>query len=165
MKFKFRKSERGQALAEYMPLIPPVLLLSVLILIPVAERTGDIYCRMVNAMDPTVCEVEEVGEEVVVDECVVFEYTEGGSQCDQDDNCTKTPGQNSGLYVDKGGKNIKTFVIKAGTEYRIYETGETDDQCYFVIIDGNAVTWSKTGKGKNCKDVSHGEVWRKSFCK
>ena len=57
---KIRKSERGQALAEYMPLIPPILLLSVLILVPLSDSAGDIFCQMVNSMEPEKCLVAAV---------------------------------------------------------------------------------------------------------
>ncbi len=73
---KIRRSERGQALAEYMPLIPPVLLLSILILIPLAEHTGDIYCRMVNALEPEKCQVITTEDDLEPtdepDNCVVL---------------------------------------------------------------------------------------------
>jgi len=57
---KIRLSERGQALAEYMPLIPPILLLSVLILVPLSDSAGDIFCQMVNSMEPEKCQVAAV---------------------------------------------------------------------------------------------------------
>lgn len=159
---RFRKSELGQALAEYMPLIPPVLLLSVLILIPIAENSSDIFCRMVNALEPEKCVTDIMVEED--DECVILDQEEGSSQCAQEESCTELEGSNSGLYVDVYGEEIKTFVIKAGKEYHVFYSGPTDDGCYNVIIDKNAVTWNKLGSGSDCKDVSNSQVWKKSVC-
>ncbi len=53
------KSERGQALAEYMPLIPPALLLSVMVLVPLSSSMDDIYCTAANALQRGSCQVVE----------------------------------------------------------------------------------------------------------
>jgi hypothetical protein len=166
---KIHRSERGQALAEYMPLIPPVLLLSVLILMPLADHTSDIFCRMVNTMEPEKCVVTDidVDEEPTPEPeeepiCVPLQEEEGGSQCDQSGDCDVLPGVNKGYY--DATDDIQTFVIKAGKGYHKYYAGETNDTCYAVNINGNHVEWERVGKGKNCKDISHTQSWRSYVC-
>jgi hypothetical protein len=164
---KMRRSERGQALAEYMPLIPPVLLLSILILIPLAEHTGQIYCRMVNTLEPEKCVVAAVDEEPTPDPdenplCVPLQEELGSAQCDQDDDCDVLPGVNMGSYVATG--DIQTFVIKAGQGYYKYYAGENNDDCYSVNIAGNHVDWERVGTGKDCKDISHTQSWQAYVC-
>ena len=166
-----QKSERGQALAEYAVLIPPVLLISFMVLIPVASRANYIFCTMVYAMDPSVGQCDQwLGEEEEVvedetpeeEECVVLQEEEGGSQCDQHENCDHLPGLNVGSY--EASEDIDAFVIKAGKNYHVFETGLTDDGCYFVNIEGNQVSWERYGSGKHCKDVSHEQVWKVPLC-
>lgn len=161
-----RKSERGQAMTEYAVLFPPVLLLSMMFLIPVTERANYIFCRMVNSLDPTVCEawIEEPEEEEAApsEEICVTLLEDGGSQCDQHTECTVLPGLNYGSF--DASKDIQGFVIKAGQEYHIYESGVTHDGCYSVDIAGNHVTWEKIGSVSGCKDISHNQVWKVSLC-
>jgi hypothetical protein len=162
-----RKSERGQAIAEYTVLFPPVLLLSMMVLIPVTERANYIFCRMVNALDPSVCEawIEEPEDEQASPSeelCITLEEESGGSQCDQHMDCTLLPGLNYGSF--EASKPIQGFVIKAGQEYHIYETTTTDDGCYDVTLDGNHVEWEKVGSGSGCKDISHNQVWKVALC-
>ena len=165
---KTRKSERGQAFAEYMPLIPPVLLLSVLILVPLAENSSDIFCRMVNAMEPERCEVITVDEEEQLpeeepDDCIPLQESEGGSQCDQSSVCTKfdLPGPS----VWNPTVPIQTVVVKAGQGYfKFNET--TNDGCYNISIDTDPyqIRWEKVGHGSNCKDISHVQAWEALVC-
>ena len=117
---KIRKGERGQALLEYMPLIPPVLLLSVLVLVPLGEHSSDIFCQMVNAMEPEKCEVITIDEEEQLpdeepDDCIPLQESKGGSQCDQSSVCTKfdLPGPS----VWNPLIPIKTVVVKSGQGY------------------------------------------------
>lgn len=162
-----RQSERGQAYAEYTVLFPPVLLLSIMILIPLTERANYIFCRMVNTLDPTICEswAEEPTDEVEAakpKDCVVLDQEEGGSQCDQSDDCALLPGLNNGSFVSSG--DIQSFVIKAGVEYHMYESGLTNDGCYMVDISGSHVNWEKVGSGPHCKDISHAQAWKVQLC-
>lgn len=164
---KTRRSERGQALAEYMPLIPPILLLSILILIPLAEHMGQIYCRMVNTLEPEKCLVEVADEDPTPnpDEdplCIPLQEEEGSAQCDQDDDCDVLPGVNMGSYDATG--DIQTFIIKAGTSYYKYYAGESVDDCYTVNIADNHVDWERTGEGNDCKDISHTQSWQAYVC-
>jgi hypothetical protein len=165
-----RKSERGQALAEYMPLIPPALLLSILILIPLAEHTGDIFCHMVNALEPEKCQVITTEDDLEPtdepEDCITLNESEGGSQCDQSDDCVELPGVNFGTFW--GSEPIETFVIKAGLGYFKYYPGYTDDDCYKVNINNDdeyIVQWEKYGGDPTCKDVSHTQTWKVMVCK
>ena len=163
---KIRRSERGQAITEYMPLFPPVLLLAVLILMPVSQHAGYIYCRMVNALEPQLCEaapVEEPEETQEPDDpCVTLMEEEGGSQCDQADDCSLLPGINTGTFW--ASAKIEGFVIKAGQEYHIYTSGITDDGCYYVDLDNDRVSWDRIGSGPHCKDISHSQAWKTPLC-
>jgi hypothetical protein len=162
---KIKLSEKGQALAEYAPLIPPILLLSVVILIPLAENASNIFCQMVNAFDPAACQpVEEEEEELVQedDTCETVPFEQGASYCSQHDDCAELPGVNEGTYWSSG--TIETFIIKAGQGYHLYESGVTDDGCYYVSIAANSVEWERIGSGPNCKDISHTQVWNVPVC-
>ena len=163
---KTRKSERGQAFAEYMPLIPPVLLLSVLILVPLAENSSDIFCRMVNAMEPEKCEVITIDEEEQLpdeepDDCIPLQESKGGSQCDQSSVCTKfdLPGPS----VWQPTVSIRTVVIKAGQDYFKFNESANDD-CYDITIEEGRVEWEKEGHGNGCKDISHVQAWESLIC-
>ena len=164
---KIRKSEKGQALAEYMPLIPPVLLLSVLVLVPLGEYSSDIFCRMVNAMEPEKCEVITIDEEEQLpeeeDDCIEFVESEGGSQCDQSGVCTlfELPGPS---YWEPTVA-IETVVVKAGQGYFKFNES-TNDGCYNISIEADPyrVGWEKVGHGQDCKDISHVQAWESLVC-
>lgn len=165
LKRLFKNSERGQALAEYMPLMPPVLFLSVVILVPLSENSSYIFCRMVNTLEPEKCAVAEVEEDIALpedDTCTPFEADQGSSQCDQSDECSVLPGLNNASYT--ASEPIETFVIKAGVEYHLYEPGLTEDGCYNVDLNDNHVSWEKVGHGPSCKDVSHAQAWKTVLC-
>jgi len=161
---KIRKSERGQALVEYMPLIPPVLLLSVLVLVPLAENSSDIFCRMVNALEPEKCEVITVEEEEQLpeDDCIVFEESEGGSQCQQSGVCSlfELPGPSVWYPSDP----VETVIIKAGTDYYKFYSPGSNDGCYEVTIDEDRVEWELVGDEEDCKDISHAQAWESLVC-
>ena len=159
---KHRLTEKGQALSEYMPLIPPILLLSIVILIPLANSASNMFCMMVNAFDPAAC--EPVEDEFVPedDTCTYIDPDEGSSTCSQSDDCTELPGVNEGTYWHS--TTIEAFIIKAGQDYHMYSSGITDDGCYYVEIFANYVEWTKVGGGPNCKDVSHAQTWEVPVC-
>jgi hypothetical protein len=176
---KIRLSERGQALAEYMPLIPPILLLSVLILVPLSDSAGDVYCQMVNAMEPEKCQVAsmEDGEdgplprggpgeqppgEEPEDPCVELEESRGGSQCDHSSLCTLLPGSRHGVWSPSA--SITTVVIKAGQGYFSFDMPGSSDGCYQVSIQSDHVEWQKIGRGRGCQDISHVEAWEAQVC-
>jgi hypothetical protein len=191
IKIKTKVSEKGQALAEYMPLIPPALLLSAAVMVPLSEASSDVYCDVANELNPGECVMPEEeeggmsvweagdvdqyptptpdagdegdGEETGDDEaCTVLQESEGGSQCDQDPECTKLPGNNAGTYY--ADDVVDNLVIKAGKEYHVYESGVTADGCYNVTIYSNLAAWEKVGSGSGCKDVSHTQVWMTPLC-
>jgi hypothetical protein len=161
---KTKKSERGQALAEYMPLIPPVLLLSVLILIPLAENSSDIFCRMVNAMEPETCEVITVDEEEELpeDDCIIFHEIEGASQCDKSGVCTlfEMPGPS----VWYPSEPIETVIIKAGTDYYKFNSPGSNDGCYNVAIEDDRIEWELIGDEEDCHDISNVQAWEALIC-
>jgi hypothetical protein len=159
----FRKSERGQGIAEYTIIFPPVLLLTILITIGISDRIGDVYCEMVNAIQPDSCVIAEAAEPEEEEEvCIPLQQDEGGSQCDQSDECDLLPGLNNGSYTSTS--DIDTFVLKAGRDYHMYFSGITDDGCYYVDIEGSHVSWNKVGSGPDCKDVSHAQSWNHILC-
>jgi hypothetical protein len=176
LKRLFKNSERGQALAEYMPLMPPVLFLSAVIMVPLSENTSMIFCRMVNSMEPEKCAMAEYDDGVDLgdipeptalapeegDDCVVLQQEQGGSQCDQSDLCSVLPGLNNASYT--ASEELDNFVIKAGQGYHVYEPGDTNDGCYEVSLHGNNVSWQKVGHGPSCKDVSHAQAWKTTLC-
>jgi hypothetical protein len=192
LKIRTKASEKGQALAEYMPLIPPALLISAAVMVPLSEASSDVYCDVANELQPGECvmpddeedggvsvweagEVEQSptptpdagddgdGEDAGDDvACTVLQESEGGSQCDHDPECTKLPGHNSGTYY--ANDVVDNLVIKAGKEYHVYESGTTADGCYNVTIFSNLVSWERVGSGKSCKDVSHTQVWMTPLC-
>jgi hypothetical protein len=161
---KHRLTEKGQAIAEYMPLIPPILLLSVVILIPLANSASDMFCMMVNAFDPAACEPVEVEDELTPEEdvCTEIDTDTGAATCSHSGVCAELPGINEGTYWHS--TTVEALVIKAGKNYFIYESGLTDDGCYVVNVFANYVEWERTGGGKDCKDISHLEAWEVPVC-
>ena len=161
--------ERGQAMAEYQVLFPAGILLAGFMLPLIATAARGMVCDAVQVFNPDACPVE-VAEGVVEPEdevCVVHEETLGGSQCDQDQNCTLIDvGINNGTWTNPLGDPLKSFIIKAGQDYFMFESGETNDGCYYVDFseDGNSVTWNKIGSGPQCQDVSHTEMWYVALC-
>lgn len=100
---------------------------------------------------------------VCVEESYVVDQQDGGSYCQQHDHCTHIePGTNEGLFVDQNG-DITALVIKAGREYTIYESGVTDDGCYYVNIQGDTASWRRVDSGPDCKDISHLQMWYDTF--
>jgi hypothetical protein len=71
---------------------------------------------------------------------------------------TDDPG-NSGSASTPNGEIITDFVIKAGTEEFHFGQGAFDDGCYRGLVDGDTATWEKYGSGRDCKDVSHVQLW------
>lgn len=161
---KIRKSERGQALVEYMPLIPPVLLLSVLVLVPLAENSSDIFCRMVNALEPEKCEVITVEEEEQLpeDDCVVFVESQGASQCEQSSDCSlfEFPGPS----VWYPSEPVETVIIKAGTNYFKFYSPGSNDGCFDVVIETDRVEWELVGDEEDCQDISNVQAWETLVC-
>ncbi len=165
-----RKAEKGQALAEYQVLFPGAILLAGFMLPILAVGLEQVYCNVADALKPGVCESAQAPAEQTLDaedeeqeECqVTLQEERGGSQCDQSADCNLLPGSNEATYT--ASREIESFVLKAGQEYRLYESGETNDGCYQVDISGDTVQWTKIGGGPNCKDVSHAQSWYVAVC-
>ena len=166
---KKNRNEHGQAMAEYHVLLPAGILLAGFLLPLIATAVRGMYCEAIQVFNPDACAVEvvEAEEEPEEDECVVYQMVEGGSQCGASDDCTLIDvGVNNGTWTNPLGDPLESFVIKAGQDYFMYESGVTSDGCYYVDFseDGNSVTWNKIGSGPHCKDVSHTEMWYVSLC-
>ncbi len=102
--------------------------------------------------------------------CHVLQESEGGSECDASPDCNLLPGVNNGYWEAPEDQPIRSFVIKAGRDYHIYQSGITYDGCYEVWLGedaglpADAVQWEKIGDGGNCKDVSHMQSWFVPLC-
>jgi hypothetical protein len=158
------KNQKGQALAEYQILLPGAILLATLAGRMLSGPINDAYCSVISPFDPSACGGSEVIEAPVVppendpEACVTVQESQGGSQCDASADCSVLPGLNSGTWNSTNG-DVKVFVIKAGQNYNIYETGSTGDGCYWVQFGESSISWNKIGGGKNCKDISHLQSW------
>lgn len=167
-------NESGQAMAEYHVLIPGSILMIWAAYVLLGGGLQDTYCSIVGIFRSGVCAVEaaeapgegtpepEITPEPTEEACVVLQTSQGCSQCDQSADCTCLSGVNNGSYTPS--RPIQSLVIKAGQEYRVYQTGYTDDGCYHVTIDGSSANWTKVGGGKNCKDISHLQSWYRTIC-
>lgn len=161
---KMKKPHEGQALAEYMPILTGSVFGVVAIAWILGAGMGNIYADILDQMAPSLSPPAAQSEPPPNEgTCVYFEADQGGSGCEQDENCTQIPGSNSGFYADQQG-DIEVLVIKAGVEYHIYSSGLTEDGCFDVSIEGNTATWHKVGGGSSCKDASHLQSWRIPFC-
>lgn len=166
-------NERGQALAEYMPLLPPLLMLSVSLLLPLGQAAADALCQVTTPFAAQVCSLgadEDLESELEgkpdpeEKACITLQEELGAAQCDQHDQCSVLPGLNEAVFY--GTKPVKSLVIKAGKDYHIFDSGLTDDGCYQVTLGPDErVEWVKTGSGKNCKDVSHVQAWKELVCR
>lgn len=166
---KVQKKEKGQGLTEYSVLITGVFVLVISVLLVTGEGARDTFCAIADTLNYPACaelspdwgQPEAPAEEE--EECVTHEMTQGGSQCDHSEDCEVLPGANNGNW-DSGGETIDNFIIKAGQEYHIYQSGITYDGCYEVDLDGPFVTWEKIGSGPQCKNISHMESWYVPLC-
>lgn len=169
MKNMLKKSrERGQAMAEYQVLFPAGILLAGFMLPLIAFAGKQMYCEVVSAFDPNICIVEdEIIDEVEEDSCTVY-LNEAGSQCDQDEDCILIDVSiNDATWFNHVASDpLQSFLIKAGQDYFVFESGLTNDGCYMVdfAADGYSVSWEKVGDGPDCQDVSHVEMWYKRIC-
>jgi hypothetical protein len=167
---RLMKSERGQAFAEYHVLFPGSILMVLAVFVLIAQPAKRMYCDAVGLFSSGVCEGSEApagggGEDTPTpeptEECIVLQQSEGCSQCDEYDNCTCLPGVNEGTYDSPG---IQSLVIKAGKEYHVFQSGWTDDGCYYVELNDEFAWWQKHAGGSDCKDVSHLQSWYTPIC-
>lgn len=99
--------------------------------------------------------------------CVNWGGGNMGSTCDQSPYCDKTDmsGETFGTLIYPQDVPIVNLVIKAGQNQIVFPgEGDYDDGCYQVSIRTSIATWVKIGSGKNCKDVSHIQLWEVPFC-
>jgi len=163
-----KQKERGQAMAEYQVLFPAGILLAGFLLPLIAFAGKQMYCEVVSVFDPNACFVaDEVIDDVVDDTCTTY-LNEGGAQCDQDEDCILIDVSiNEATWFNHVASDpLQSFLIKAGTDYTVFESGLTNDGCYMVefAADRMSVSWTKVGDGSECKDVSHVEMWYKRIC-
>lgn len=190
-----KRSQAGQAMMEYIVLIPPLLLISTSITALVPNTGQGAICDLDSAFNSDICsDVAEATQPpapeppppgtdptkaptptetptptltptptpVPTDDCVVWSPETGSALCDKTEGCDILKGTNSGYYL--APDDIDSFVIKAGRDYMVYESGRTRDGCYNVQIAHGSVSWVKVGSGKYCKDVSHLQVWQVPWC-
>jgi Flp pilus assembly pilin Flp len=171
MKKLFRnseRSERGQTFAEYNIMMTAVFILTIGVLGVMGEGLRNPFCVIADLMNwPACAELQpdwgmpDAPEDP--EECVALQEEQGGSQCEASEDCEVLPGVNAGDWYS-GGETIDNFVIKAGKEYHIYQSGITFDGCYEVDLDGPNVSWIKLSGGSDCQDVSHMQSWFTPLC-
>ena len=86
---------------------------------------------------------------------------QGGSACDHDPFCEKydNPGNSGVKDAPPEAESVWKFCIKAGEPTICYEE-TTNDGCYDVVwLSPTRISWQKIGTGRDCKDVSHVQLW------
>jgi hypothetical protein len=172
--------ERGQALAEYMPIMAGFFALSFFVAWTLGDGLRDAYSSVLRAFVESAAAWSEAGTgdamgqegehaQLEGQQCVVWVQGPGGSHCEHSPECEKRDygGEQYGTFIAADASaSIAEVVIKAGQNYVIFsgETQQHDDGCYRVEINGSVVSWVKYGSGRTCKDVSHIQLWKKPFC-
>jgi hypothetical protein len=172
-----KRSEKGQALGEYSIMMTGLFMITIVMMITTGETLREPFCRIADELNwPACAELQpdwglpEDPDPEEEEECHILQESEGGSECDQSGDCTLLPGVNSGEWDAPDDRPIRSFVIKAGKEYHIYQSGMTFDGCYNVWLgeDGgmpaDAVRWERTGHGSGCQDISHMQSWFMPLC-
>jgi Flp pilus assembly pilin Flp len=165
------KKEEGQAFAEYAVLFPGAIMVVIAGAWSLGPGLRDRYCEIVGMFSNGICagvvadaglDEPDLEPDPTEEYCVVLEQTEGCSQCDQaSPDCLCLPGTNEGTYE---GGGIQSLVIKAGKEYYVFDSGWTDDGCYYVQLEDTYAWWQKYADGRDCQDVSHLEAWWVMIC-
>ncbi len=163
--------EEGQAFAEYMVLFPGAIMLPIAMIFSLGPKLHQEYCEIVGMFSNGICAIadadvgpdESEPEPTPTEElCVVLQPSEGCSQCDQaSPDCICLPGTNEGTYEADG---LRSLVIKAGKEYYVFNSGWTDDGCYYVQLEDTYAWWQKYNDGRDCQDVSSIEAWWLLIC-
>ncbi len=173
-----KRSENGQALVEYSVLLTGFFIIVVVIMTVTGEALREPFCRISDVLNwPACAELQPdwgLPEDPAPEEeeCHVLQESEGGSECDQSPDCNLLPGLNNGFWEAPSGQPIRSFVIKAGRDYHIFQSGLTYDGCYRVWLGENedidlpadAVQWERVGSGPHCKDISHMQSWFIPLC-
>lgn len=175
-----KRSEKGQALGEYSILMTGFFMITVVILSATGESLRNPFCSIADTLNWPACAELQPGwgepeaPPVPEEECHVLQESQGGSECDQSPDCNLLPGVNNGYWESPAETEtpIKSFVINAGRDYHIYQSGITYDGCYEVDLGGGgeselpawAVQWTKIGSGSQCKNISHMDAWFIPLC-
>ena len=89
----------------------------------------------------------------------IAEKAASGKECQQSQDCVllDNPG-NSGSFT---APRPISYVKITAKDVHEYESGDTNDGCYHVVINGSFLSWNRVGEGPDCKDVSNVQVWMK----
>jgi Flp pilus assembly pilin Flp len=164
------KKEEGQAFAEYAVLFPGAIMVVIAMMFSLGPGLRDQYCEIVGMFSNGICaealgdagqDAEEPTPTPTEEVCVVLMDSDGCSQCDQHPDCICLPGVNEGTYE---AEDLQSLVIKAGKEYHIFQSGLTDDGCYWVELEPDYAYWWKYEEGRDCQDVSHIQAWWVILC-
>lgn len=167
--------EKGQALFEYNIMMTGVFVLAIAVMNSTGESLRDPFCKVADTLNwPACAELQpdwgEPASPAEEEECHVLQESEGGSECEASPDCSVLPGVNAGEWDAPDDSPIRSFVIKAGRDYHIYQSGITYDGCYQVWLGedaglpADAVQWEKIGSGSQCQDVSHLQSWFIPLC-
>jgi Flp pilus assembly pilin Flp len=163
------KKEEGQAFAEYAVLFPGAIMIIIAMAFSLGQGLKQSYCEVVGMFSNGICADVAAGEPEepeftptpTEEMCVVLVADEGCSQCDEHPDCICLPGVNEGTYE---AENLQSLVIKAGKEYFVFQSGATDDGCYYVELEDTYAYWWRYEEGQDCKDVSHVQAWWVILC-
>jgi hypothetical protein len=165
-----KRSEKGQALGEYSILMTGFFMITIVMMTATGEALRNPFCSIADTLNWPACAELHPAPEEEEEVCHVLQESEGGSECDASPDCNVLPGINSGLWDAPDDSPIRSFVIKAGRDYHIYQSGITFDGCYEVWLGTEAglpadtVQWEKIGDGAQCRDVSHMQSWFIPLC-
>lgn len=164
-----RLRQKGQALAEYMPLIAGFFAVSIFVVFVFGENLAQVYSNMLDALfgvtEPG--PGADGGGQEPDPPCVDWSPAPGGSYCSQSDDCEEWEYDDGqyGTLIGEGDEPIEEVVIKAGGDYFVFSgPGDHDDGCYQVSVVGSVATWQRNGSDDSCKDVSHAQSWYRPFC-
>ena len=171
-----KRNEKGQALQEYSIMMTGLFMVTLVLMMSTGEALRDPFCRIADVLNWPACAelqpewgqpADPAPEEEV---CHELQESAGGSECDQSSDCALLPGVNNGVWDAPDDQPIRSFVIKAGREYHIYQSGITMDGCYDVYLGEDAglpadeVRWEKIGSGAHCQSISHMQSWFVPLC-
>ena len=184
-----KRSETGQALGEYSILMTGFFMITIAIMSTTGEALRDPFCYIADTLNWPACaelqpgwgipepgdppdpvEGEDPPELPAVPECHLLE--EAGKQECRDGDCALLAPINNGEWTAPGENPppIRSFVLVAGAEYHIYQSGITMDGCYRVDLGkgaglpANEVHWTKISNKKKCKDVTMLQAWMEPLC-
>ena len=156
---KFFKKQKGQALSEYVFILPGIVFIVWGAAGLVGGGAADVYRHVTSVIQ---------GQ----NECVPQYDHEDNSICDESEFCEKIEyeDEDSGSFRYDGALSIDAVVIKAGKTYEVRRddpfqfTYITDDGCYRVTFKTNKIDWERTGEGNGCQSVSHIDHWQSPIC-